>query len=145
MHNNRYNNYNTIEGFTRSIDTDNDTNTVDDNENSSYQNPDYSELSNFEKRKVEAFINTGVLKDVINMYKEYEFLYNKDDITYHGIIDLLLEYEDEFKIIDYKLKNITDDAYLKQLNGYKDYIESLTSKKVSIYLYSIIDETLQKM
>ena len=108
-------------------------------------NPDYSELSNFEMQKVEAFINTGVLKDVINMYREYEFLYNKDDITYHGIIDLLLEYEDEFKIIDYKLKNITDDAYLKQLNGYKEYIESLTSKKVSIYLYSIIDEKLQKM
>lgn len=114
-------------------------------ENIDFENPDYSNLNSFEKAKVEAFINKGLLKDVVNVYKEFEFTYNLDDVNYHGIIDLLLEYKDEFKIIDYKLKNITDDAYLKQLNGYKKYIESITDKKVSIYLYSIIDETLQNL
>ena len=45
----------------------------------------------------------------------------------HGFIDLMLEYDDYINIIDYKLKNIDDLAYIKQLNGYKQYIESWTS------------------
>ena len=80
-----------------------------------------------------------------NIYKEYEFVYEEDNIIYHGIIDLMLEYDDYIKIIDYKLKNISDEAYLKQLNGYKKYIEKVFNKKVSIYLYSIINDTLEKI
>jgi len=91
-------------------------------ENIDFINPDCSELSNPEKNMVDKFINLGILENVINVYKEYEFVYVKDNIKYHGIIDLLLEYDDEFKIVDYKLKNIDDEAYLNQLNGYKDYI-----------------------
>ena len=49
-----------------------------------------------------------------NIYKEYEFINNDS----HGVIDLLLEYKDKVIIVDYKLKNIEDDAYLEQLNGY---------------------------
>lgn len=114
-------------------------------ENIDFNNPNYGGLNQFEKNKVEKFINSGILENVKNIYKEYEFVYIKDNIKYHGIIDLLLEFENEFKIVDYKLKNITDEAYLKQLNGYKDYIESLSNKPVSIYLYSIIDENLKKI
>ena len=77
-----------------------------------------------------------------NIYKEYEFIYEEDNTTYHGIIDLMLEYQDNIKIIDYKLKNINDDAYIKQLTGYKNYIEKLFNKKTSIYLYSITLNTL---
>ena len=80
-----------------------------------------------------------------NIYKEYEFIYEEDNTTYHGIIDLMLEYQDNIKIIDYKLKNINDDAYIKQLNGYKDYIEKLFNKKTSIYLYSITLNTLEEI
>ena len=109
-----------------------------------FKNPDYSNLSKFEKDKVEKFINTGILKGAINIYKEYEFMYT-DDVLYHGIIDLLLEFENEFKIVDYKLKNINDEEYLKQLTGYKTYLEKITNKKVSIYLYSIIDSNLKKI
>ena len=57
----------------------------------------------------------------------------------------MLEYQDNIKIIDYKLKNINDDAYIKQLNGYKDYIEKLFNKKTSIYLYSITLNTLEEI
>ena len=80
-----------------------------------------------------------------NIYKEYEFIYEEDNTTYHGIIDLMLEYQDNIKIIDYKLKNINDEAYIKQLNGYKDYIEKLFNKKTSIYLYSITLNTLEEI
>ena len=80
-----------------------------------------------------------------NIYKEYEFIYEEDNTTYHGIIDLMLEYQDNIKIIDYKLKNISDEAYIKQLNGYKNYIEKLFNKKTSIYLYSITLNTLEEI
>ena len=80
-----------------------------------------------------------------NIYKEYEFIYSKDNETYHGIIDLMLEYDSYIDIIDYKLKNIEDENYIKQLNGYKEYIKSITNKDVNIYLYSIMDENVSKI
>ena len=81
----------------------------------------------------------------INCYKEYEFIYEKDNQIKHGFIDLMLEYDNHIDIIDYKMKNITDENYLKQLNGYKCYIESISDKKVNIYLYSILDNKLEKL
>ena len=81
----------------------------------------------------------------IDVYKEYEFIYEVDNIQYKGIIDLMLEYDDYINIIDYKLKNIDDENYLKQLNGYKNYIELISDKKVDIYLYSIMNDELRKL
>ena len=83
--------------------------------------------------------------DNADIYKEYEFIYEEDNTTYHGIIDLMLVYKDNIKIIDYKLKNISDEAYLKQLNGYKDYIEKRFNKPTNIYLYSVTNNTLEKI
>ena len=81
----------------------------------------------------------------INSYKEYEFIYEVNNEVKHGFIDLMLEYGNHIDIIDYKMKNITDENYLKQLNGYKEYIESISKKEVNIYLYSIIDDKLEKL
>ena len=76
------------------------------------------------------------------IYKEYEFYYNNKTDEYHGIIDLMLEYEDHIDIVDYKLKNISDEKYLDQLHGYKDYIKTITDKKINLYLYSILDNKI---
>ena len=57
----------------------------------------------------------------------------------------MLEYDDEIKIIDYKLKNIDDQAYVKQLNVYYEYIRSVSEKKITLYLYSIMDNKLQEV
>ena len=97
-------------------------------------------LTKEERNIINNFINNIDL-NYINIYKEYEFIDNNS----HGIIDLMLEYEDYINIIDYKLKNITDDAYIKQLTGYKEYIEKLFNKKVYIYLYSILDNKLEEL
>ena len=43
------------------------------------------------------------------------------------------------------LKNIEDDAYLEQLNGYKNYISNKLKKNVETYLYSIMDNKLKKL
>ena len=70
---------------------------------------------------------------------------NEEREIKHRIIDLLMEYNDHFDIIDYKLKNIMDDAYIKQLTGYKDYIKRISNKNVNIYLYSIIDSNYKEI
>ena len=110
-------------------------------ENIDFANPDYSLLSDFEARKVKAFIDTGILYGFIDLYKEYEFMYTSD-FEYHGIIDLLIIKENENIIVDYKLKHTDDEAYLKQLAGYKKYIQKINGKKTLVYLYSILDEKL---
>ncbi len=109
-----------------------------------FENPDYSNMSDFEKTKIQKFIDTGILKGAKEILKEYEFIY-EDDKEYHGIIDLLLIFDNHAKIVDYKLKNTKDDAYIKQLTGYKNYISNIINKPVQIYLYSILDEQLVRL
>ena len=50
-----------------------------------------------------------------------------------------------YKRQDYKLKHIDDEAYIRQLNVYYDYIRSVSDKKVSLYLYSIMDNQLKEV
>ena len=88
------------------------------------------------------FINKIDLNDS-KIYKEYEFIYEDDNEVKHGIIDLMIEYPDHIDIYDYKLKNTSDDAYVKQLSGYKKYIEMKTKKVVNTYLYSIINDEIR--
>ena len=67
--------------------------------------------------------------NTVGVYKEYEFMYEEDGITYNGVIDLILEYKDNIKIVDYKLKNTSDEAYLKQLNGYNNILRGIYGKQ----------------
>ena len=108
---------------------------------------DFHNTSNLTGKNREIITNflDKVNIDNTDIYKEYEFIYEEDNTTYHGIIDLMLVYKDNIKIIDYKLKNISDEAYLKQLNGYKDYIEKRFNKPTNIYLYSVTNNTLEKI
>ena len=107
-----------------------------------FKNYDESNIEDkYIREKVSNFMNSDLMKDISNsnIYKEYEFVYEKDNTSYHGVIDLMIEYNDHIDIIDYKLKNIDDENYINQLNGYKDYISSISDKKVNLYLYSLLN------
>ncbi len=110
-------------------------------------NPDLTDIESIYKDKINSFLNSDLLKNIslAKVYQEYEFIEENDMEEKHGVIDLMLEYSDHIDIIDYKLKNIDDDAYTKQLNGYRDYIKKITNKDVNIYLYSIIDSMYNKL
>lgn len=97
--------------------------------------------------KIRSFINSDLIQKNLSfkMYKEYEFTYLKDNDSSHGIIDLLIECPTKMLIIDYKLKNIADDDYDNQLNGYREVIKEKTNKEVECYLYSILDSTFRKV
>ncbi len=105
---------------------------------------EYSDFYNPNNNYVKKLLSQ-IPNNFINVYKEYEFMYMDDNQKYRGVIDLLLEYTDHYKIIDYKLKNIDDKSYIKQINGYKSYIEKITNKECKIYLYSIINEKIYEI
>lgn len=112
-------------------------------ENLDFNHPNFTLIENeFYRNKVKNFYYQLKNVETAKVYQEYEFMYQEGSVLYHGIIDLMLEYSDHIDIIDYKLKNISDDNYTQQLNGYKNYIKTLTNKKINIYLYSLIDENL---
>jgi len=113
-------------------------------------------LKNFEENlvdddfiagKIKKMLQNDLLKNIedAEIYQEYEFIYEQKEKEYHGIIDLMLVYETHIDIIDYKLSNITDEAYRNQLNGYKEYIESISNKTTHTYLFSILDEEFKKL
>ena len=89
------------------------------------------------------FINCQTRADTF--YKEYEFIYEEEKMEYHGIIDLLIETPKEMIIIDYKLEQVRESSYQKQLEGYQKYIAKKTNKPVKTYLYSILDEHLEML
>ena len=111
-----------------------------------FKNPNLDVVEDKYKPFVLNFLNSDIMQDLnCNIYKEYEFKYMKDNINYHGFIDLMMEYNDYINIVDYKLKHVEDEAYINQLNGYKDYIETKTNKRVYLYLYSILDKKVLKL
>ena len=110
-------------------------------------NIDELDISNEVKEKVLNFLKHDEVKNISNakVYKEHEIRFMKDGSIYHGFIDLLVEYDDYFDIIDYKLSNTGSEEYVLQLNGYKEYIESKYHKPVNIYLYSINKDEFKKL
>ena len=99
------------------------------------------------KEYINNFLKHDEVKDIskANVYKEHEIRFVEDGYIYHGIIDLLVEYDDHFDIIDYKTNRIDSPDYENQLTGYKNYIESKYNKKTNIYLYSIKQDVMKKL
>ena len=110
-----------------------------------FENTDFKEKT--DNKYINRFLSHDLLKNInnANIYKEYEFMDIENNNISHGIIDLMLEYENHIDIIDYKLSNIDDPNYKKQLDGYKKYIEIKTNKKVNTYLYSIEKDIIKEV
>ena len=110
-------------------------------------NLDELNISDEYKNNIRNFLKHDEVKNIKNAktYKEHEIKFNKDGSMFHGYIDLLVEYNDHFDIIDYKTSNLDSEEYKDQLNGYKDYIESRYGKSANIYLYSIKKDIFKKL
>lgn len=115
-----------------------------------FKNPnlDCLNISKFERDIIQNFLQHPILSNIkeAKILKEYEFYtLDKNNQEKHGIIDLILEYEEYIDIIDYKLKGIEDSLYIEQLKGYQNYIERKTKKRVQVYLYSILEHHLKQI
>jgi len=71
--------------------------------------------------------------------REYPFVMKKDSLTAHGVIDMIVLHKDEVFILDFKLKNIDDEAYARQLQGYRNALKPLTDKPIHTILVSILE------
>lgn len=98
-----------------------------------------------EKNLIDKVLTLDIFKDLTNtnIYKEYSFFDKDNDLN--GVIDLLLINSDDIKIVDYKTKNIDDEAYVTQLKYYQNFIEKSFKKKAKIYLLSIINAELKEI
>ena len=107
----------------------------------SFHSPNYEKILDDRVRKmIKTLMNSPLLSriDEAKIYQEYEFIFEEGGEKFHGIIDLMLEYDEEILIIDYKLSNILDSAYDLQLKGYYHYVSKNTNKKIRLYLYSLM-------
>ena len=114
-----------------------------------FNNPDIENLpaTPFVKNVISNILDNEIFKN-INKAKalhEYEFYYENDLKEYHGIIDLLVIYDDRIDIIDYKLSNVDSSEYIRQLGIYKEYIQSRTNKPINVYLLSILKSEIKKL
>lgn len=114
-----------------------------------FTSPDLSDIDIKCRHYIESFLSSSLLKPLLNnsrIYKEYSFYDSSNHLR--GIIDCLIISKDqkEAYIIDYKLKNIDDEEYSRQLKIYSDYIKKqLNDYSVKCYLYSLIDKKYQEV
>ena len=83
--------------------------------------------------RVNLLINNEQFQDLCGdtkIYKEQELIFNGE----LKIIDLLLEKEDRFIVLDYKTTNQKSDTHFEQVLFYKKAISNITNKKVVAYL-----------
>ena len=77
-----------------------------------------------------------------NIYKEYPFIYEEKE----GIIDLLIEDEDEIVIIDYKTHTPDDKrGYIKQIQRYKTAMKNLKNKSVKGFIFYLDEMSLKEI
>jgi GT2 family glycosyltransferase len=76
------------------------------------------------------------------VYHEYAFYDEDNDLN--GIIDLLLVYPDHIDLVDFKTSNIEDEAYVKQLDSYSEYLKKVFNKPIKRYLLSIVGQTFKE-
>ena len=99
----------------------------------------------WERNHINKVLNCEIFKNVKNakIYKEYQFI----DLIHgrNGVIDLLLVFDENAFVVDYKLKHIDDSAYMNQLKVYKDFVESYMKKPCKCYLLSLLDADLKEV
>ena len=90
------------------------------------------------RRYVNNVLNCGLFDGVKNEQVLHEYSFFDEEHNTNGIIDCMVVLDDEVRIIDFKLKNISDEKYNKQLNIYADYVKLITKKSLKLYLISAI-------
>ena len=111
-----------------------------------FSNKDVSFIKDEKDRKIIVnFLKNDLFKFASNaeICHEYAFYDELEDVN--GVIDLLLIYSDHIDIIDYKLSNIDDEAYARQLRLYKNYISKISDKKINMYIISILNGNVREV
>lgn len=97
-----------------------------------------------EKKIIDKVLSNSLIKNAFHashIYPEYGYYDTENNTT--GFIDLFYIKDDEYYIIDYKLKHTENDGYIDQLHTYQKNIQRIfnitDSSKIHLYLLSLID------
>lgn len=93
---------------------------------------------------IQAFFDQPIMQKALKgkIFKELPFVNPQEEGLIRGIIDLVIEFDDEVYIIDYKMRSTDQAAYQEQVMRYVKYLHEKTNKPVSGYLYSLVNHTL---
>ena len=97
------------------------------------------------KRYVNNVISSPLFEGVTNSNCRREFHFFDEKNNTEGFIDALIIKDDSVIIVDYKIKNIADGEYDKQLKTYKKYIEEITDKPIYMYLIAAVNGEIREV
>lgn len=118
----------------------------------------YLELTDFEtkdtsfikdekdRKRIDRFLKNPLFDNAskAKVAHEYSFYDELNDV--HGVIDLLLIYDDHIDIVDFKLSHVDDGAYEKQVSVYKDYISQIADgRDINLYILGILSGDIKKV
>ncbi len=102
-------------------------------------NKDTSYIKDYKYRRIaNNVINSELFKGVTNEQVRHEFSYFDKENNVNGVIDCLIIKDHEIDIVDFKLKNIAEEEYDKQLKTYKAYISTISDKQIKMYLLAAL-------
>ncbi len=110
------------------------------------ENDDLSYISNKRIRRYVANVKDSVLfKEIKNSQVRHEFRFFDETNNIEGYIDALIIKDNEIDIVDFKLKNIADEEYDKQLRTYKRYVSQITKLPIKMYLIAAITGEIREV
>lgn len=111
-----------------------------------FENDDLSYIKNPRMKKYVLNVkNSELFKGVKNSQIRHEFEFYDEENNLSGFIDALIIKDDEVDIIDFKLKNIDDDKYDRQLRMYKRFIVTKTDLPAKMYLLAAITGEIREV
>ncbi|MFA6861221.1 MAG: UvrD-helicase domain-containing protein [Bacilli bacterium] len=110
-----------------------------------FKTKDTSFIKNPKDRKViDKVLSLPIFADLKESAVYHEYGYYDQELKTTGFMDCLIVKKDRIDIIDYKLKNISDEAYPKQLQAYARNAALLfPGRLIYVHLLSILDGILQ--
>ena len=97
------------------------------------------------RRYVRNVKESWIFKGVKNSQVRHEVRYFDEENNMQCFIDALSIKDDEIDIVDFKLKNIDEKDYDKQLRTYKRYVSKNTTLPVKMYLLAAITGEIREV
>lgn len=99
-----------------------------------------------DRRRIDKFLKNPLFDNAKNAKVAHEYSFYDEVNDVHGVIDLLLVYDDHIDIVDFKLSHVDDEAYEKQVGVYKDYIAQIADgRDINLYILGILSGDIKKV
>ena len=99
-----------------------------------------------DRKRIDKFLSNPIFDKLENTKIAHEYAFYDEVNDIHGVIDLLIVHDDHIDIVDYKLSNVDDINYEKQVKTYKDYVSRISpNKDINLYILGILSGDVKKV